>query len=125
MKKLIALVLSLMMVLCVACAAVAETRVYVMSSVLDTEGEPVDAGELPESYIAISDDDLSVAMSYEGEVVEGLMENIAVDEEAGCITFTFTVEGETTTIAYYEETDACAVIDEANAMVYVYARAAE
>ena len=123
MKKITAIILSLVLVLAMVCTACAEVRSYSFAGATDLDGNVIEAEDMPEAVITIDDADAHECSYTTAEETEN--GTYVIDEqndEEGYVIFTCTFPEETITFIYYAEQDACALVDEANSIIYVFLR---
>ena len=111
MKKLIAVALSLVLVLAVACTACAEIRSFELSAILDADGNVLEVEEMPEAIITLEDDEAAevpyCAYTTAEATEEGTYTVVETDEESQIVTLSCVFEEETLTIGYDAETNMC------------------
>ena len=129
MKKFVAVVLSLMLVLSLVCTASAEVRSFVLSGVTDLDGNAIEAEELPMAILTIDDEEVDGIMACVYSTAEADEEGTYViveqNDEEGYVIFDATFPEDVIEFVYYAESDACALIDAENNLIYVYLRVAE
>lgn len=81
MKKILALVLALMMVLSIASLASAETRYYLMVGVVDADGNVADIvdDELPILVMYVDDEAMTCVFGTEEETMSGTITTEAIE----------------------------------------------
>ena len=121
MKKITAIVLSLVLVLAMVCTASAEVRSFAMAGVTDLDGNAMEVEELPEAILTIDDSDAHVcSYTTAEETADGTYEILEENAEEGYVVLTCTFPEDVITFMYYAEADACYLVDEENSVIYIF-----
>ena len=122
MKKLTAVILSLVLVLALVCTAAAESRTFALAGITDNEGNVIPTEELPESIITIDDETMTSSYETAEAVEEGTCELLSSDADTQTAQIRCVFSEDTIDFTWDGENDMLYLADPVNNIIYVYVR---
>ena len=124
MKKLTAIILSLVLVLALVCTAAAESRTFALAGLTDSEGNalPVAEEDIPDCIVTIDDEALTCSYETAEAVEEGTCELLGLDETAKIAQIRCTFPEDVLDFTYDADNEMLYLSDPVNSIIYIYAR---